>query len=434
MQLELIPHSDTRFIRSLVSVLRDSVPRWLTARLVPQLLFATFLAAVVPTALAQSKPDKDYLVYVLSEAADKVSLIRFGPGGARLDHEVPTGDMPIDIDGPHGIAISSDQQFYYVSLAHGRPFGSVWKYSTKNDRVVGQTTLGLFPATMDLSADGSLLWVVNFNLHGDMVPSSVSVVATEPMLEIARITTCVMPHGSRLNPQGTKHYSACMMDDMLVEIDTQTLKVSRRFLLTKGRELGMNGAPIAPGTKKAPMGDMKSVTPHQQPFGAARQMDRGGHGMEAPKAGDVSCSPTWAQPSVTGSSIFVACNKSSEIVEIDAAAWKVKRRIPARAGVYNLAVTKDGTRLLTTNKRDQSVSIIDVKNGQELARVPTRRKVLHGVVVSPDDRYAFVSVEGIGSEPGTVEVIDLTALKIVASLDVPEQAAGIDFFRIEPAK
>src|SRR5437773_4785006 len=206
------------------------------------LVFVTFFGTVAP-ALAQSKPDKDYLVYVLSEAADKISLIRFGPGGARLEHEVPTGDMPIDIDGPHGIAISRDKQFYYVSLAHGRPFGSVWKYSTKDDHVMGQTTLGLFPATMDLSADGSLLWVVNFNLHGDMVPSSVSVVATEPMLEVARIQTCVMPHGSRLNPQGTRHYSACMMDDMLVEIDTRTLKVSRHFVLTKGREIGMSGSP-----------------------------------------------------------------------------------------------------------------------------------------------------------------------------------------------
>jgi DNA-binding beta-propeller fold protein YncE len=342
--------------------------------------------------------------------------------------------MPIDIDGPHGIAISRDQQFYYVSLAHGRPFGSVWKYSTKDDRVVGQTTLGLFPATLDLSTDGSLLWVVNFNLHGDMVPSSVSVVATEPMLEVARITTCVMPHGSRLNPQGTKHYSACMMDDMLVEIDTQTLKVSRHFLLTKSRELGMNGAPVSTGTKTADMGGMKSGSKRQQPASGARHMDMGGHGMEAPKAGDVSCSPTWAQPSVTGSSIFVACNKSDEVVEVDAAGWKVKRRIPARPGVYNLAVTKDGTRLLTTNKRDQSVSVIDLKSGNELARISTRRKVLHGVVVSPDDRYAFVSVEGVGSEPGTVEIIDLTALKIVASLDVPEEAAGIDFFRTEPAK
>ena len=28
-------------------------------------------------------------------------------------------------------------------------------------------------------------------------------------------------------------------------------------------------------------------------------------------------------------------------------------------------------------------------------------------MVSPYDRYAFISVEGVGSEPGTVEVIDL---------------------------
>jgi DNA-binding beta-propeller fold protein YncE len=392
------------------------------------LSIALLLAAIAPPALAQTKPDKDYLFYVLSEGADKISLVRFGPAGARIEREVPTGDMPIDIDGPHGIAISRDQKFYYVSLAHGRPFGTVWKYSVKDDRVLGRTTLGLFPATMDLSPDGSLLFVVNFNLHGDMVPSSVSVVATEPMLEVARLQTCAMPHGSRLNPQGTKHYSACMMDDMLVEIDTQTLKVSRHFLLTKGRELGMNGAPA---TSPASKPGMKTGV---QPAPTAKHTDLSGHGMEPPKPGDLSCSPTWAQPSVDGSSIFVACNKSSEIVEVDAAKWEVRRRIPARAGVYNLAVTKDGTRLLGTNKRDQSVSVIDLKSGRELARLPTRRSVLHGVVVSPDDRYAFVSVEGVGSEPGTVEIIDLTSLKIVASLDVAQEAAGIDFLRTEQAK
>jgi YVTN family beta-propeller protein len=387
--------------------------------------FTFFFSAPSPT-FAQTKPDKDYLVYVLSEAADKIALVRFGPNGARIDKEFSTGDMPVDIDGPHGIALSGDQNFYYVSLAHGRPFGTVWKYSTKDDRVLGRTTLGLFPATMDLSADGSLLFVVNFNLHGDMVPSSVSVVATEPMLEVARIQTCTMPHGSRLNPQGTKHYSACMMDDTLVEIDTATLKVSRNFLLTKGRELGSIGPPVT-AKPSAGMKQAEAAAP-------MKHMEMGGHGMEPPKPGDISCTPTWAQPSATGASIFVACNKSDEIVEVDAARWNVTRRIPARPGVYNLAITKDGTRLLATNKRDQSVSVIDLKTGRELARIPTRRRVLHGVVVSPDDRYAFVSVEGIGSEPGTVEIIDLAALKIVASLDVAEEAAGIAFFKTEPAK
>ncbi len=364
---------------------------------------------------AQKAPEQDYLVYVLSESADKIALIRFGPGGARVEREFITGVMEPDIDGPHGIAISPDKQHYFVSLGHGRPFGTVWKYSAKDDKPLGKVTLGLFPATMDVSPDGNFVYVVNFNLHGDMVPSSVSVVLADQMLEIKRIPTCVMPHGSRFNPQGTKHYSACMMDDMLVEIDAATLKVSRHFLLTKGKEAGMNGSP-----------ETHAKAGHTQ-------HDSGGHGLEPPKPGDVSCSPTWAQPSADGSSVYVACNKSSEIVEVDAKTWKIARRIEAGPGVYNLAVTKDG-RLIATNKRGPSVSVYDLKSGKELARIPTKRRVVHGAVVSPDNRYAFISVEGVGSEPGTVEIIDLEALKTVATVDVAQQAAGIDFLRTEPVR
>jgi DNA-binding beta-propeller fold protein YncE len=376
------------------------------------LVFAVVVQAL-PAIFAQRQPDKDYLVYVVCESADKIALIRFGAKGARVEREIPTGLMPNDLDGPHGIVVSPDKQFYYVSLGHGRPFGSVWKYATRDDTVVGRVTLGFFPATMDITPDGEFLYVVNFNLHGDMVPSSVSVVATDSMMEVKRLTTCTMPHGSRINVQGDKQYSACMMDDMLVELDTRNFQIARHFLLTRGKESGMSGSPAKMGKTMA--------------------HDSGGHGMEPPKPGDTSCSPTWAQPSSDGKSVFVACNKSDEIVEVDASTWKVLRRIPARGGVYNLAVTKDN-RLITTNKRDQSVSIIDLKTGKELARLQTKRRVVHGAVVSPDNRYAFISVEGIGADPGMVEVIDLEALKTVATVDVPAQAAGIDFYKIEPAK
>src|SRR5262245_34960090 len=102
-----------------------------------------FVAVVLALVLiAQTKPEKEYLVYVLSEAADKISLVRFDGTKATIDHQVDTGDMPIDIDGPHGIVISPDRKFYYVSIAHGRPFGSVWKYSTSDDKLLGKTTLG----------------------------------------------------------------------------------------------------------------------------------------------------------------------------------------------------------------------------------------------------------------------------------------------------
>ena len=94
-------------------------------------------------------------------------------------------------------------------------------------------------------------------------------------------------------------------------------------------------------------------------------------------------------------------------------------------------MTRDGKQLIATNKRGQSVSVFDLATGKELAQIPTKRKVVHGAAVSDDDRYAFISVEGIGSEPGTVEVIDLRALRTVAQIDVGQMAGGIDFFKSE---
>jgi DNA-binding beta-propeller fold protein YncE len=353
-------------------------------------------AAARPQAVAGAA--LDYLVYVVCEAADKIVLVRFGPAGARIEHETHIGLMPTEINGPHGIVVSPDKKFIYVTVGHGRPDGSIWKLKAGTDEVVRYRSLGLFPATVDISGDGEFLYAANANFHGDMVPSSISVVATGEMIEMKRITTCTMPHGSRLNPQGTKQYSACMMDEMLAEIDTQTFEMSRHFILSAGKEMGMPGAP------------------HEQM-----------------KMGELTCVPTWAQPSNDGSEIYVACNKSNEIVAVDAASWKVARRFAAGTGVYNLAMTKDG-RLVATNKRGQSVSVFDPKSGKELARIPTKRKVVHGAVVSPDNRYAFISVEGVGSEPGTLEVIDLQSLKNVATVDLPPQAAGVDFWKTEPSK
>jgi DNA-binding beta-propeller fold protein YncE len=183
-------------------------------------------------------------------------------------------------------------------------------------------------------------------------------------------------------------------------------------MLAKGAERGMSG----------PVAAMAAGAPH----------DMSGHGMTPQKPGDITCSPTWAQPSASGKSIFVACNKSSEIVEIDADSWTMKRRMPAGDGVYNLAVTRDGKLLVGTNKRGASTSVIDIATGKELARIPTTRKVASGVAISPDDKYAFVTVEGIGSEPGTVDIIDLTSFTKVASVNVGQQAGGIDVWKVVP--
>ncbi|MCC7002116.1 MAG: YncE family protein [Gemmatimonadaceae bacterium] len=371
-------------------------------------LWCALAIAIPAIANAQSR---EYRAFVVSESVDEVALITFGPSGARVERKATVGLSIIDPDGPHGVAVSPDKKHYFISTAHGLPGGSLWKYDATRDEPIGRAVLGNFPATVQVSPDGWYAWVVNFNLHGDMVASSVSVVETGEMLEVARITTCTMPHGSRLNSAGAKHYSACMMDEELVEIDTRRLEVSRHFFLTAGKEMGMDGAPPVRGAE------------------AHAGHDMGGHGMEPPKPGDVGCSPTWAQPSADGTRVWVACNKSSELVEIDVAEWSLVRRIPAGDGVYNLGVTRDGTKLVATNKRGQSVSVFDTKSGKELARIPTTRRVVHGVAITDDDRYAFVSNEGVGSEKSTVDIIDLVALKVVATVEVGQQAGGIEVWK-----
>ncbi|MBX3175047.1 MAG: YncE family protein [Gemmatimonadaceae bacterium] len=386
------------------------------ARLEPRILTegAPDTARLSPRMLPEPSPvEREYVAYVVSESVDEVSRIVFGPQGARLDKVVPVGISMTDPDGPHGVALSPDGEFYYVTTAHGIPGGDLWKFRRADDTPLGRITLGPFPATAQVSPNGWYVWAVNFNLHGEMVTSSVSVVETGAMIEIARVETCTMPHGSRLNPAGTRHYSACMMDDAMVEIDAERFGVTRHFLLTGGKEQGRDGAP-----------------PKRRLADAAHAgHDMGGHGLEPPKPGDVSCSPTWAQPSADGTRIWVACNKSSEIVEVDVASWSLLRRIPAGPGVYNLAVTHDGRLLIGTNKRGQSISVFDTQSGRELARIPTSKRVTHGAAVTSDDRYAFITNEGVGSEKATVDVIDLRALRVVATVEVGQQAGGVDVLK-----
>ena len=349
-------------------------------------------------------PAADYYVYVAAESQDEVALVRFGPDGAEVVRETTVGLFATEIDGPHGIGVQPDGSRWYVSIAHGLPYGQVHAYSTVTNERLGAVEVGLFPASIVVSRAG-LLFVVNFNLHGDMIPSSVSVVETGAMVEISRITTCAMPHGSRLSPNERSHFSTCMMDEQLVEIDALTLDVSRRLFLRPGHE------------RPLPVETTDAIS-----------LVDDGH---APPGEGAKCGPTWVQPSVDGRFVYVACNKNREVLEVDVAAWEVTRRFATGAGPYNLDVTPDGRLLVVTYKGGAATGVFDLGSGEELAAIPSTRRIPHGVALSPDSRYAFITIEGVGDEPGTVDVIDLHALTRVGTAEIGRQAGGIGFWMMD---
>lgn len=368
-----------------------------------------FAASALFSPAAAAQPT--YRAYVANESSDVISRVAFTPSaGIVVEKEIPVGLMPGDNDGAHGVSVSPDGRFWYVTIAHGTPFGHVWKFAAGPDTLVGRTELGLFPATMGLTPDGQFLLAANFNLHGDRVPSDISVVYAPEMLEVERIRTCMMPHGSRVTADGRKQYSVCMHSEQLVEIDVEALEVSARFDVTPGRE-GRVGPVGAPGRRAGPE-----------------------HMADAP--GPV-CSPTWVEPAGAAgvrarNAVFVACNKNREVLEVDTDRWRLVRRFATGAAPYNLEIARDGALLLITLKGEQALAVVDVDAGAEIARIPTTQPITHGVVATPDGRYAFVSNEAVGSVRGTVDVVDLESLSLVATAELRHQPGGIDFWQPPP--
>ena len=363
---------------------------------------------------------KDYYVYCAAESEDEVALIRFDGKKAYVEKRIQVGVWPVEIEGPHGITISPEGDYWYLSMAHGMPYGHLYKYETGSDDMVDRVELGLFPASMEISSSTGLLYVVNFNLHGGHEDkSTVSIVDPEEMIEIERVETGVMPHGSRLLKNGMKHYSVAMMSGELFEIDAMRMSVSRK-ILTK------------------PMNDMNNHKTHDASHNRMKKMDHSKMMHNKDKKGKMAMAhnmppekPTWVYPHPNDKYVYVVNNGTDNVVEVDVKDWKITRSFKTDKGPYNCEVSDDGKFLVVTYKSAGKVGVWNLKTGKEVAKFKNTRKVTHGVVISPDSRYAFVSVEGVGKEPGAVEIFDLQKLKSVAVAEIGKQAGGIAFWKME---
>ena len=339
--------------------------------------FALWGTVLTVSAAAQNA-DPGYRVGVVSESGDIATWLTPTGSGLTVDRIVPVGVMPSDIDGPHNITVAPDGKSYYITIAHGTPFGSLWKMDAAGDSMLGRAQVELFPTTISVTPDGQFAFVANSDFHGDHPRVNVvSVIYTPTMTKITDIPACDMPHGVKVNHAGTRVYASCMHSDEILQLDVATFEISRRA-------------------------------------------KTGGGGSMA-----AECSPTFVSVSSDDRRLYVACNYGNTLQVWDATSFKPIKEIPVGKGAYNVEPSPDGKLVLVTNKKDQSVSLIDASTLSEVARVPTSKKIVHGIAYSPDSRLAYVSCESIGADSGAVDIIDLAARKRVASVPIPGQPTGI---------
>ncbi len=369
---------------------------WQPRAAVPSTLLLAFIIFTGFALHAESDPvppSRNYYAYVCAESEDEVSLIRFGPSGIEVTKTITVGSFPAETEGPHGINVSAGGRYWYVSIAHGNPFGSIHKYATGTDEWLGDTKVGMFPATLDIAATTGLLFVVNSDFYGDHVPSTISVVETSTMTEIAQFESGTMPHGARLSRDGRKLYSVNMMDDELVEVDALRFEVQRRLKL--GAAADMHAA-------------------------------HGDHASHESAHAGAAVEPSWVTQPTSRGLVYVTALSGNALYEVDTAAWAVSRRLETPVpGPYNAAVAPDERLLVVTYKKGDSIGFWDLETGTEVARQDTTRRIPHGVAITSDGRFSLVTVEGIGGEPGVVEVYDNGAFRRVAQIDIGKQAGGI---------
>ena len=390
-------------------------------------------------AVAPGDPaEPEYRLVVVSESGDIITWIRVRDGKLESERVVPIGIMPADIDGPHNVTIAPDNKSYYVSVAHGTPYGSLWRLDAFNDTLIGRAPVELFPTTISVTPDGELAFVANSDFYGDRPRvNPLSIVHTPSMTTITNLPVCDMPHGVKVNHAGSTVYVSCMHSDELLELDISTLSVVRRVktgsghaMAGGGHDLDAHKATAATPTPAATAASASAPSPAAAPDHAGHDM--GSMSKTGPTGGpDLSkeCAPTFVSVSPDDRYLYAACNVGYTMQVWDAASMTFIKELPTGKGAYNVEPSPDGKFVIVTNKKDQSISVFDAQTLTEVARIPTTKKIVHGIAYSPDSKLAFITQESIGADPGAVDMIDLTTLKNIGTLPVPAQPTGISTWR-----
>ncbi len=365
--------SSTAFVRALLGIAAGA----LLAGCASAHARATSPAPISTTPAAGSAGASEYRVLVGTESADAVAVVEGGTW--KILERIPVGVSPEDIEGVHGLAVSPDRKSWYVTLAHGFPYGTLWKFTTAGDSLAGRVELGSFPATIGLTPDGAWAFVVNYNLHGDKATDTVSAVYTPTMTEVAEIPVCVKPHGLDMARDGSFVAVTCTRDDTIVLIDPRTLKETKR------------------GTVRLPEED----------------------------AAGKDCYATAVQVVPDKSRAYVSCGHANEVRVVDLATLRVTGRIAECKGAYLSKLDPEAKRLWVPCRSGQEVIVVDTVADSIVGRIPTTREFPHTVAFTPDGAYALLTQESKGVIPGAMDVVDRKSLQKLTSVDIGLQATGI---------
>jgi DNA-binding beta-propeller fold protein YncE len=198
------------------------------------------------------------------------------------------------------------------------------------------------------------------------VTSDVAVVDLYDMMVAHRLTLCAGPHDAQVSPSGNEVAVTCSLSDEMIVLDVTTLEEKHRFFVTDD-----------PSPANAPTHKPLNVV--------------------------------W---SPGGDLLYVAMHVA-DAVGIFTPDGRAAGTILTGAGPAQIAITEDGATLITANRGDGSISIVELGETPATTNVSLNVSHPHGIALSQNDAIAFVSFEGNTTGHGGVVAVDLSAPTIL---------------------
>jgi len=318
-------------------------------------------------------------LYVPNQGDDNVAIVDLDR--LVVSRYVGVGNSPAN-DAPHFVA--ANQDYWYVSLIGG---GQVWKFDAHSDTLVASAAVAGSPALLELTPDGSKLYVSQFMTSST---NRVIVLNTTSMNTIKTIPVWTMPHGIRMNHAGTTLYVANMMSDNISVIDVATDSV-------------VTTVPLA----------WDAI-----PFGPPKYMPM-----------EIAVSPN-------DSIIMVTCSEWDEVRMFSAATNTLIDSFSVGDQPWHLQFTPDGEFCYVSNRLGNTVSAIHVPMRHVMSTISGAGTFAlpHGCDISADGRHVFISSENVSHVfvpryntdfVGNVGIIDHATGLIAKVLEVGIMPTGL---------
>jgi len=323
-----------------------------------------------------------------------------------------TATLPID--GGVAVAVTPDGRFAYVPVVSRSPNVTVVDVSSNAVVTTIPLSAGLNPFLMQISPDGSMVWVSAFVFGPSTASTGITVIQTSTNQAVGSIALPAQadPGAIVFSPDGTRAYVAAN------ESTVDVVNVAKMEAVSAIETLGnVSGLVISPDGQTL-------LVPNYSGSQVAAIAEASGRALANIPVG-LSGNYGGAAVSPDGARVYVTSTDSVSV--IDTASKKAVTSVPTGLGPVGVVVSPDGTKAYVANSGGNSVTVIDTATFATKQIPMPKFGYPSSIAISPDGTHVYVAGDNVvpdfGTTPCYVFAIDTSSNTVVNSIRVPYPSA-----------